>query len=171
MLYVSMHFEDIDILNIEREDLIYAHKWLDLQKPHIKFTEQGWLTLKDLNERYLESYVSENEFFLKILNKKNFSGILKGRVEYKNPNEMWFWFFILDSGLHEKGIGSKIVKQSIDYFVNEYSIDNFYTVVIVEDAAYLKFWRKNGFKVLRLSKGFYNINGKEFDIFILKYDA
>ena len=76
--------------------------------------------------------------------------------------------FVLDYKFREKGIGKKIIKISMNYFYSEYCIDNFYCVEIVNNLRTINFWKNNGFKVLRSSPDFYNINGKAKDILILQ---
>lgn len=168
MLDVNIKIEDIIISSIEQKDLIYLHEWFETQSQHTENIDDNSLSIKELNERYLEYYLSESEFFLKVTFENKLIGILKGRLEFKNPNEMWYWWFLLDHRFREKGIGKKIIKHSMNYFFSEYCIDNFYSVEIINNSRTIKFWKDNGFKVLRSSPDFYNINGKTTDILILQ---
>lgn len=168
MLDVNIKIEDISVSGVEKKDLIYLHKWFERQFEYTENIDKSSLSAAELNERYLEYYLSENEFFLKVTLCDKLIGVLKGRVEFKNPNEMWYIWFILDYKYREKGIGKKIIKTSMNYFYSEYCIDNFYCIETMSNSRAIKFWRDNGFKVLRSSPDFYNINGKTNDILILQ---
>lgn len=168
MLDVDIRIDDINISSIEKNDLIYLHEWFQTQAEYTENIDDNSLSVQELNERYLEYYLSENEFFLKILFENKLIGILKGRLEFKNPNEMWYLWFVLDYKFREKGIGKKIIKLSMNYFYSEYCIDDFYCVEIINNLRTINFWKNNGFKVLRSSPDFYKINGKTKDILILQ---
>ena len=168
MLDVDIKIEDISISSVEKNDLVYLHEWFRTQSMYTKNIDEVSLSKKELHERYLEYYLSENEFFLKVIRGDKLIGILKGRLEFKNPNEMWYLWFLLDYEFRGKGIGKKIIKNSMNYFYSEYCIDNFYCIEIISNIRTIKFWKDNGFKVLRSSPDFYNINGKNNDSLILQ---
>ena len=99
MVDVDIRIEDISISSIEKSDLIYLHEWFKTQTEYTENINDNSLSVKELNERYLEYYLSENEFFLKVLFENKLIGVLKGRLEFKNPNEMWYLclFWIINS--------------------------------------------------------------------------
>ena len=159
MLDIDMNFNDIEITNIKPKDLLFIQKWSEYDEKSRR---------EQLTERYLESCLSECEYFLKISKKGNLIGIIKGRVEFKNPNEAWIWFFNLEQQLEEPELDSIIMKNFFKYLTSEFDIKLFFTRVAVNDEAAIKFWKKIGFKALRLVKDYYNINGKNVDMVIME---
>lgn len=170
MFDIHIDIDNISISSIEREDIIKIQKWINHQNSNFKDITKP-LKLREFYERFLEYYVSENEFFLKINKDNNLIGVLKGRIEFKNPNEVWLWYFLLDNDYRGKGIGSQIIKSVENYFSNNFGIYNFYAGVCEKDTKILKFWNKNNFKLIRVSKDFFNIDGRYMDMLVLKTEA
>lgn len=170
MFDIHINLEDITISSIEREDIIKIQKWINYQNcNYIDNTKP--LGLKEFYERFLEYYVSEGEFFLKINKKDEIIGILKGRIEFKNPSEVWLWYFLLDTDYRGQGIGSRIIHSVEDYFTNGFGIYNFYTGVCEKDTRILKFWVENRYKLVRVSKDFFNIGEQNVDMLVLKAEV
>lgn len=170
MFDINIKIDDISISSIEKEDIIYIQKWINNQQA-LNINIENPLGLKELYQRFLEYYVSESEFFLKLNRGENLIGVLKGRLEFKNNNEVWFWYYLIDHEFRGKGIGSNIVKEVMNYFSNNFGIYNFYTGVPAKDDDIKRFWLNNNFNLIRVSKNFFNINGEEIDMLILKAKA
>lgn len=167
MFDIDINFDDIYISNIEREDIIPIQKWINIQQSsHTE--EEKPLGLKEFYERFLEYYVSESEFFLKINLGEEIIGVLKGRIEFKNPNEVWLRYFIIDNRFRGKGIGSLVIKEIIKYFSNGFGIYDFYAAITGDDERVFKFWKRNKFKLLRISKDFFDVDGESIDMLVLK---
>jgi hypothetical protein len=164
MLEVELRFNDIDISNITKGDLPIVQKWMRLQNQFV----HDETDLQELKERFLESYISECEFFLKINKKDELIGIIKGRLEFKNPNEAWIWSFHLDNKYKTTKMNNEIVEKLLEYFLEWYGIDIFCTRIIKSDEEGLSFWKSIGFKSIRMVKDFYSINGKYMDMLIMK---
>ncbi|MBV7273081.1 GNAT family N-acetyltransferase [Clostridium thailandense] len=164
MLEVELRFDDIYISSIKKENLLQIQKWMTMQK---QFVDDD-MGLKELEERFLESYISECEFFLKIDKKNELIGIIKGRMEFKNPNEVWIWSFYIDDKYKNTTINSETIKQLLNYFSKGYGIDIFYTRIIKNDRDSLLFWKIMGYKPVRVVKDFYSINDKYMDMLIMK---
>jgi GNAT superfamily N-acetyltransferase len=81
---------------------------------------------------------------------------------------VWLWYFLLDKNYRGSGLGSKIIKSVQDYFSQGFGICDFYTGLCDKDTRLIKFWTKAGFKLIRVSKGFFNVNEREEDMLILK---
>lgn len=164
MLGVEIIFNDVNVTNIEKKDLPQIESWMETEKEFV----YGENSSEELYERYLESYISECEFFLKINKKDELIGILKGRLELKNPNEAWIWFFYLNNEYRNAGLGVEIIQQLISYFSDEYGIDIYFTRIIKSDGDNVNFWKNIGFKVVRMVKDFYCIDGKYMDMLLMK---
>jgi RimJ/RimL family protein N-acetyltransferase len=167
MFDIDIQFEDISITSIKSGDIMSVQKWLNLQQFYCNRSEEP-VGFEEFYERFLEYYISEGEFFLKINKSDELIGLLKGRLEFKNPNEVWLGFFIVGHDHRGKGLGSEIIRKVSDYFFSSFGIDIFYTGVADNDVRLAKFWKKNNFELLRVSKNYFNINGRERDMLVFK---
>jgi GNAT superfamily N-acetyltransferase len=167
MFDINIDIDDVNISSIEKEDIVSLQQWINFQNYNFKDKEKP-LGLREFYERFLEYYVSEGEFFLKINKGAMLIGVLKGRIEFKSSNEVWFWYFLLDNECRGKGIGSSIIKAVQNHFYQGFGINDFYTGVCEQDTKVLRFWRKNNYKLIRVSKGFFNVNEEDKDMLILK---
>jgi len=165
MFEVSMQFDDINISSIESEDLECIQNWLNLEK---EFSKKNNLEFQDLYKRFLEYYASECEFFLKINKCNKLIGIVKGRIEFKNPNEVWFSFYLLDSNERGRGQGSRILNSIIRCFNERYGISKFFVAALANEVDMLKFFKKNKFELQRVSKNFYSMEGSYKDMLLLR---
>ena len=78
MLDIKLTIDNMAILSIQKEDIPYVGDYLESE--YKLQTEE--LEINNIYEKFLEYYISENEFFLKINDKKTneILGIIKGRV-------------------------------------------------------------------------------------------
>lgn len=168
MFDINIHFEDVNISSIVKEDVVSIQRWINSQQFYEDEALSKPMDLKELQERFIEYYMSENEFFLKIFKADELVGIFKGRVEFKNPNEVLIWCYILDKNFRGSGLGTRILNEVITYFKQNFGITNFSTTIVKGNSESTRFWAKNKFQLLRISKNFYNIEGKILDMIILK---
>jgi len=169
MFDVHFDIENISVSSIEKEDVLSVQHWINNQ--YINSEIEKPLMFKDFYERFLEYYVSENEFFLKFNMNDKLIGVIKGRIEFKNSNEVWLWYYLLDNEHRTQGLGSKIIKSIIKYFNVELGIFDFFAGVCEKDIGIIRFWKKNNFKPIRISKDFFNISGEDMDMIILKFQC
>lgn len=165
MFDITINFDDITITSIEKKDIIAIQEWINSQNTNYS---NRTLKIKEINERFLEYYVSEGEFFLKIKKSRNLIGILKGRIEFKNSIEVWIWCFVIDSELRSQNIGSRILGEMEKYFNKIYGISTLFTIISNDNSRELKFWERNKFKLQRVSKDFFNVDDNYIDMLILK---
>ncbi|MFC0905095.1 GNAT family N-acetyltransferase [Clostridium sp. MT-14] len=162
MLDVEMMLrDDIEISNVHHRDLIEIKKWMEMKNAFAREETD----LDKLTERFLESYISECEFFLKIKKNNKLAGILKGRIEFKVENELWIWFFYLDKIYDD--LRDFIIIELMNYFSKEYNATVFFTRVIKNEIENLNFWKQMGFKTIRMVKNFYNVNDRYMDMIIM----
>lgn len=152
MFDIRLKFEDIEILSIEKEDLERIYKWYAKEENSLHKFQGESISENQFYERFLEYYLSECEFFLKIVREQELVGIMKGRIEFKNPNEVWIGYLMLDNSFRGKELGSKVLQQIIKYFCIECGIYNFYVKVKEKNFSFISFLRKNKFQVLRFSQ-------------------
>lgn len=167
MFEVKCNFEDYSISSLESEDIKYLQELLNSQ-PTLYINSGKSIELNELQERFLEYYVSEGEFFVKIKFKNNIIGLIKGRLEFKNICEIWIWYFIIDNNYRGKGVGSKILNSICNYFKLNYGAVYTYTGVIESDEGNLNFFKNNSFTLYRISEGFFNISNESKNMLILK---
>ena len=105
--------------------------------------------------RFLEYYVTENEFFLEIYKNNELVGVFKGRLELENKKELFIWLFIIKKELRNEGYGSEIVEGVIEYFMRLYTIDTIKVGVVQNNLEGISFWNSKGFKVERMTKDFF----------------
>lgn len=152
MFDIRLKFENVEILSIEKEDLEKIYKWYVKEENSLHRLQGEAMNENQFYERFLEYYLSECEFFLKVVRDKKLVGIIKGRIEFKNPNEVWIGYMMLDHSLRGKGLGSKVLKEMIKYFCVECGICNFYVKVKEKKNSFVNFLIKNKFQVLRFSQ-------------------
>jgi GNAT superfamily N-acetyltransferase len=164
---IDITYEDISITSINADDMNLVKSWL-IEEQVKNNNEIDTLNIDDFYNRYVEYFVSENEIFIKIIKGNLLIGVLKGRMEFKEENEVWISFFLIDSKYRRIGIGSNILHKLKEYFDRKFGINTFYSKITSGDKMVEKFWQGCGYSFLRSAKNFYKINGKTYDMLILK---
>lgn len=167
MFSIDVKYKDITISSIKTGDMNKVKVWLTEEQSK-NSNEIDNLNIEEFNNRYIEYVVSENEIFTKINKNNILIGILKGRLEFKEKNELWISFFQIDSRFRGLGIGSEILANLNKYFDSKFGINTFYSLISSGNELVEKFWNNCGYFIVRTAKDFYNINGKPYDMLILK---
>jgi RimJ/RimL family protein N-acetyltransferase len=171
MFDLSISFEDITISSIVQEDIVCVQQWMNNQQFYAQEALNKPMSLKELQERFIEYYMSENEFFLKIQQKNNLIGIFKGRIEFKSTNEVLIWCYILDKESMGHGLGSKILNEILSYFKNKLGINSFSASIVAGSEKAVRFWSKNKFFLHRVSKNFFKVEDKILDMLVLRREG
>jgi hypothetical protein len=167
MFNIDIKFDDVSIINVEKEDIFKIKNWINNQ--HVYNIEDGLnYGIREFYERYLEYFVSEGEYFLKVLCKNKLIGILKGRIEFKNPNEVWIMCYLIESQMYGSDLSTRIITEFSKHFHGNYGISNFYTFVSANNSNMLKLWKNNNFEISRVTNNFLEIDSKDKDMLILK---
>ena len=167
MFNIEIVFDDVNIMSVEKEDIIKIEKWINNQQVFNIDAAQDY-GIKEFYERYLEYYVSEGEYFLKVLRGSELIGIIKGRIEFKNPNEVWIMCYIIEFQLYDVDISTRILDEFLNHFYKNYGIRNFYTFVSEDNYSMLELWKNNNFEISRVTSNFLEINSQGKNILILK---
>ena len=170
MFDINLQFDEVDISSIENQDLSYVQNWFNNERLGCIKTENP-LKSSEFYKRFIEYYASECEFFLKVNFKQKLIGIIKGRVEFKNTNEVWITDFLIDNENRNEKVSSNILNKVMCYFCNSYGINSFSVGIMEEDIMVMEFWEFNCFEIQRIAKNYYNINGIKKDMFILKWNG
>lgn len=151
---VNIIHGDINIRNIDKEDISEVLKCVN--QSNESFTSMGRnssFTREEIHQRYLETLINSMEFFCCIEYKGNTIGILKGRLESKNPNELCIMSLILLEEYRGFGLGSKILKCVEEYFSINFSVNKFYSLIIENNIRAIQFWINNNYKIARVTMG------------------
>ena len=167
MFDINFCVDDINVCSMESPDVVSAMEWLEAEK-HKGNLYDEYINVRELKERFLESYLSEGEFFLKIIKEKQFVGILKGRIEFKNNNEVWIGYYIIDRQLKIDGLDSVILRNLTNYFDKEFGIDSFSTMVSENDLKAKAFWSRNGFSIVRVSENYFESSEQDVNMLIFR---
>src|SRR5690242_7327038 len=116
MFDINLKLDGLELSSIEEKDLNSIQQWLNSQMYYKKNPIENLLNSKAFYERFLEYYVSECEFFLKIDKKDELVGIIKGRIDFKNPNEVWIWEFVIDEKKKKQGIDRLVLENVLEHF-------------------------------------------------------
>lgn len=166
MLDLLYKINEFEISSIYEEDVSYLKQWLK------DFTKENknvdYIETDEIYERYLEYIASEGEIFLKICKNNRIIGLLKGRIEFGRVNNAWFSTIIMDIKEMDSDKKSIIVNELLQALSEEFGINEFIISLTSNDKENLKFWRELGFVLSRISKNYYEINGKMLDMMILK---
>lgn len=167
MFNIEIVFDDVSIMSVEKEDITKIQNWINRQQAFNIDAGKDY-GIKEFYERYLEYYVSEGEYFLKILRGSELIGIIKGRIEFKNPNEVWIMCYLIEFRLYDLDISNTIINEFLKHLYKNYGIRNFYTFVPADNPSMLEVWKNNDFEIIRVTSNFLEINSQDKDILILK---
>ncbi|MGH4118807.1 GNAT family N-acetyltransferase [Clostridium sp.] len=167
MFNIDIVSQDVSIVNVEKEDIYKIEKWINNQRV-LSIAAKKNYSVKEFYERYLEYYVSEGEYFVKVLFGGEIIGIIKGRIEFKNPNEVWIMCYLIEFKLYGTDIATSIINKFLTHLYENYGMRNFYTFVSVNNKEMLELWENNDFEISRVTSNFLEVDGKDKDILILK---
>jgi len=152
MFDIKINSDKIKITSIEKQDLGNIYKWIICQVEPIN-NNLGFINEAEFYEKFVEYYLNECEIFLKVEILNKLIGILKGRVEFKNPNEVWLNYIFLNQENRNLGLGSRILKEIIGYFGKDFGIINFFVKIEEDNFITFDFWKKNKFFILEFLGG------------------
>lgn len=146
---------EIRIRNIDKEDINEVLKCVNQSNESYRAMGRSSLfTIEEIQQRYLETLVNSMEFFCCIEYKEVTIGILKGRLESKNPNELCILSLLLLEEYRGMGLGTNILKSVENYFKDNFFVNKFYVLIIENNKRAIKFWTNNGYKIARVTQGF-----------------
>jgi GNAT superfamily N-acetyltransferase len=142
---------DIAIRNVEKEDLNEVLRCVNQSnESFVVMGRASLFSIEEIYQRYLETLINSMEFFCCIEYKGIAIGILKGRLESKNPNELCIMSLILLEEYRGLGLGSKILKSVEEYFSNNFCVCKFYALIMENNKRARQFWINNKYKIARV---------------------
>lgn len=153
MVGVSFKFNDYIVSSVEEYGLEELNTWIKVNnnKDNICYSLDNQMFYR----RFLEYYVTESEYFLKVYRDGEIVGVFKGRLELEGKKELFIWLFVIKKELRNEGMGSEIIENIIEYFIGNYTVDTIKVGVIQDNLEGISFWNSNGFIVERVSKDFF----------------
>ncbi|MHC1683526.1 MAG: GNAT family N-acetyltransferase [Clostridiaceae bacterium] len=164
MLDLLFKVNEFEISSIYEEDVSYLKRWITKINKINHNVEN--IETDEIYERYLEYIVSEGEIFLKVSSNNEIVGVLKGRIEFGELNKVWLSTVIMD--LKEEDVKIDIINGFLISLGKEFGVNAFLISITSNDKENLKFWKRLGFTLSRISKNYYEINGKVLDMLVLK---
>lgn len=148
MMDIFIKCNDIEFCSVTKDDLDDIYQSLSLEKDCI----DGDISFDYIYERFLEYYISENEFCLKIKNKDENIGIIKGRMEFTNTAEIWLNCFHIYERHRNKGEGSKVLDIFTREIKKEFLIREIFLILPNNKLKFLSFFQKNGYSIINNAK-------------------
>lgn len=154
MMPISIQDGDITIRNLKNSELVEVYNCVNQSHDSLKaLGRNSAFSLEDIKMRYLETLINSMEFFCGILYKDKIVGLIKGRIEYKEQNQLFIMSLMLIEDIRGKGIGTKTLGAFEDYFFKNFSTNKFCALIMENNKSAQKFWIKNGYKFIRATRG------------------
>ena len=83
MLDINLKYNDIEIVNVEKENIEDIFHMMKSNKNEVNLAFHPLSNEKELEDTFIEYYLSECEFFIKITYKSRLVRLIKGRAEFK----------------------------------------------------------------------------------------
>jgi len=168
MFKVSINYKDINISSVMMEDIKCIQKWFNEKNQLVYYGNDDYLEISELNEIFVEYYVSESEIFLKISKENKLIGLFKGRLEFKDKNIIWISCFVLEHLYLDNNEENVILDEILKFFLHNYGISEFLIGISVKEKETLNLLKSNGFKLVRISNDFLISNEDSPNTMIMK---
>ena len=168
MFQISINYKDINISSVVMEDIKSIQQWFNEKNQLVYYGNDEYLGISELNEIFLEYYVSESEIFLKIIKANEVIGLFKGRLEFKDKNIIWISCFVLEHLNLDSNEENIILDEILKFFLHNYGISEFLIGVSVKEKETLNLLKSNGFKLVRISNDFLISNEDSSNTMIMK---
>lgn len=154
MIPINIDCGGIVVRNIEMNELDLVLDCVNESSDNLQaLGRKSEISIEDLKQRYIETLINSMEFFCGIYQNNVMIGIIKGRIENKNPKELCILSFVLLKKYRRKGMGSRVIGCFEKYFESNYSIKNFCAMVMKDNLVAQRFWVKNHYKLTRITQG------------------
>ena len=173
MLTLNNKLDNLIFKDITKEDLRDVLNLYNQNDKNVYATGiDRRMSLRDINEKYLEVLVNSHEFFPGIFLDKDdglhLVGVVKGRIDYENSEEAWISSILVDNRYQRLGIGTKAVKALIDMLNKSYDVKRFYIGIIAGNDIGRCFWQKLEFSYFRTIEQYIKLKTLAEDFIIMK---
>jgi len=171
MLSLSMEDRDLLIKDMDKSQLSKMTQWFsgveNAQNRYAMGTDKV-ITPDELNEKYLEVLINAHEFFLSINIGDDFIGFIKGRADYRDEGGIWIMSMFISSPYQSNGLGTRALNLFINDIYERLGIRKFYACIVSDNIRGRFFWENNGFKEYRMTKDYFTLDNKNYDLIILR---
>ena len=169
MLDISYQDENLYFVNICKNDLSELLIWYNSIQDYMYGTGiDKPITLKEMQEKFIETAISTHDFFAWIVNSENDRvGIIKGSVKSQNNEAIWINSLLIRSEYRRKGYGKNAVNKLIDYIEKFHNIKRAFVSVVEDNKGGLEFWSKLGFNKTKHLDKHVTLAGIQRDIIIM----
>ena len=116
----------------------------------------------------LQHILSDEEFLTFCIKKNNSDQILAYLIGKDiEDNTFDIYYFAVEKDYRRQGLGTKLMKYVIDNLKED--ITNITLQTQIDNEAAIKFYQRNGFKIMHILKDYYYENDMEKDGYELKY--
>ena len=173
MLTLNNKLDNLIFRDITKEDLKAVLNLYNQNDQNIYATGiDRRMSLRDINEKYLEVLVNSHEFFTGIFLEKEdgmqLVGVIKGRIDYENSEEAWISSILVDNRYQRLGIGTKAAEALINMLNKSYDVKRFYIGIIARNSVGKCFWQKLEFSYFRTIEQYIKLNALAEDFIIMK---
>lgn len=159
MLDIAFDYDEYKFKNVKECDINIICKWM---KENNNEDNMCMLDEQLLYRRFLEYYLTEDEFFVEVLKDDKLDGIIKGSINGENKNDLFLWFFVIEKENRNRGEGTRIINIFSEYMCENYSLNNIKAGVCSDNIKALNFWGSMGFKISRTTEKFFQISDTDF---------
>lgn len=155
MLNLSFNYYPIYVKSVEASDIESISDMLNKDSSISSMVERKSISVQKLRLRFIEYFISDDDFFLKIQYGTQIIGIIKGRINYEDLSA-WISLFYVESGYRRRGIGKYVYREIEAILFNKFRINS--VTVSIMHSAYdeLMFWENLGFSINRIVNNFYD---------------
>ena len=176
MLTLNNKLDNLIFRDITKEDLKAVLNLYNQNDQNIYATGiDRRMSLRDINEKYLEVLVNSHEFFTGIFLEKEDAlqlvGVIKGRIDYENSEEAWISSILVDNRYQRLGIGTKAAEALINMLNKSYDVKRFYIGIIAGNSVGRCFWQKLDFSYFRTIEQYIKLNALAEDFIIMKREV
>ncbi|MCL2320896.1 MAG: GNAT family N-acetyltransferase [Oscillospiraceae bacterium] len=166
MLNLSFSFYPIFVRSAQAEDMGNISIMLNRDLSNSNVVERKSISINKLRLRFIENYISDDDFFLKIQYENEIIGIIKGRINFDNSS-VWISMFYIEKDYRKRGIGKCVYSEVEKILHSEYMIDHISVSITLTEYEEFMFWHNLGFSINRIVNNFYDYYDEKLPMIIL----
>jgi len=160
MLNLSFIYYPIYVKNVDVSDIEAIFDMLNKDDSVSNMLEKKSISIQKLRLRFLEYFISDDEFFLKIQYVSKIIGIVKGRINFEDSSA-WISLFYVENDHRKRGIGKFVYSEIESILFNKFRIKSVSISIMHNAYEELIFWEKLGFCINRIVNNFYEYHNQK----------
>ena len=166
MLNLSFNFYPIFVKAVNASDMGDISIMLNRDLSNSNVVERKSISINKLRLRFIENFISSDDFFLKIQYGNEIIGIIKGRINFENSSA-WISMFYIESDYRKRGIGKCVYSEVEKILYSEYMINLISVSITLNEYEEFMFWHNFGFSINRIVNNFYDYYDEKIPMVIL----